>query len=187
MKRPMDVRNTALEGMLLLSHPAHTDARGSFEVVWNREELRAAGIEADFVQDNLIKTRRGTLRGMHFQTRHPQGKLLTVLEGEVYDAAVDLRPGSQTFGRAEGMILRAEDRCSLWLPPGFAHGFLALSERVIYLYKVTAPWDPEQAHVLAWDDPRAGIPWPLGPGETPVLSGRDQAGLAWAEVKSMVG
>ena len=182
----MDVRTTALEGMLLLSHPAQSDARGSFEVVWNRVELSAAGIEADFVQDNLIKTRRGTLRGMHFQTRHPQGKLLTVLEGEVYDAAVDLRPGSPTFGRAEGMVLRADDRRSLWLPPGFAHGFLALSERVIYLYKVTAPWDPERAHVLAWDEPQVDIPWPLGAGEAPVLSERDQAGCSWTEVKAMV-
>jgi len=182
----MEVRATALEGMLLLSHYAHTDARGSFEVVWNREELSAAGIEADFVQDNLIKTHRGTLRGMHFQSRQPQGKLLTVLAGEVYDAAVDLRPGSPTFGRAEGFVLRAGDRVSLWLPPGFAHGFLALSEKVTYLYKVTAPWDPEAAHVLAWDDPATAIPWPLAAGQTPVLSERDTAGLSWAAVRDLL-
>ena len=154
-----------LDGMLLLQNAVHTDARGTFSVVWNRENLNRAGIVADFVQDNLIKTRRGALRGMHFQTHHPQGKLLTVLEGEVYDAAVDLRPDSPTFGRAAGVILCAADHQSLWLPPGFAHGFLALSEHVIYLYKVTAPWEPDEAHVLAWDDHEVAIPWPLPEGQ----------------------
>jgi len=183
----MEKHPTNLDGMVLLSRRAHTDARGSFDVVWNRDDLLATGIEADFVQDNLIKTRRGTLRGMHFQSRHPQGKLLTVLEGEVYDAAVDLRPESPTFGRAEGFVLRAEENTSLWLPPGFAHGFLALSEHDIYLYKVTAPWDPEASHVLAWDDPAVGIPWPLIGGSAPVLSERDRAGLNWADVRKLVG
>ena len=173
--------------MSVLTRPVHTDTRGTYEVVWNRGELAAAGIDADFMQDNLIKTHRGTLRGLHFQSRQPQGKLLTVLEGEVYDAAVDLRPGSPTFGRAEGFVLRAEENTSLWLPPGFAHGFLALSEHVIYLYKVTASWDPEEAHVLAWDDPAVGIPWPLIGGSAPVLSERDQAGLNWADVRKLVG
>lgn len=182
----MDVRTTSLDGMLLLSRAVHADARGTFDVVWSHDELAAAGISAAFVQDNLIKTRRGTLRGMHFQSRCPQGKLLTVLEGEVYDAAVDLRPDSPTFGQAEGLVLRAVDNTSLWLPPGFAHGFLALSERVIYLYKVTAPWDPEQAHVLAWNDPDVGIAWPLSAGQSPVLSERDGAGLAWDAVREMM-
>jgi dTDP-4-dehydrorhamnose 3,5-epimerase len=182
----MDVRTTSLGGMLLLSHPVHTDARGSYEVIWNRGELAAAGIDADFLQDNLIKTRCGTLRGLHFQSRHPQGKLLTVLHGEVYEAAVDLRPDSPTFGKAEGFVLKASDCTSLWLPPGFAHGFLALSEQVIYLYKVTAPWDPEAAHVLAWDDPETAIPWPLEAGQTPVLSERDTTGLSWAAVRELV-
>lgn len=183
----MDVRPTSLHGMLLLSHPVHTDTRGSYEVIWNRGELAAAGIEADFLQDNVIKTRRGTLRGLHFQSRKPQGKLLTVLEGEVYEAAVDLRRGSPTFGGAEGMVLRAEDAVGLWLPPGFAHGFLALSEHVTYLYKVTAPWDPEHAHVLAWNDPKIGLPWPLPPGSAPVVSDRDRAGHSWAEVEAILG
>jgi len=181
----MEVHSTSLHGMVLLAHPVHTDARGTYEVLWNREELAGAGITADFVQDNLIKTRRGTLRGLHFQTRHPQGKLLTVLEGEVYDAAVDLRPESPTFGRAEGLVLRASDHKSLWLPPGFAHGFLSLSAHVIYSYKVTAPWDPPHAQVLAWDDPAVGIPWPLEAGQVPVLSDRDQAGQSWAQVRQL--
>jgi len=183
----MDVRTTSLDGMFLLSRPVHADARGSYEVIWNRGELAAAGIAADFLQDNLIKTRRGTLRGLHFQSRQPQGKLLTVLQGEVYEAAVDLRPDSPTFGRAEGFVLRADESTSLWLPPGFAHGFLAVSEDVIYLYKVTSPWDPEHARVMAWNDPHAAIAWPLEPGGTPVLSERDQAGLAWAEVRQLLG
>lgn len=181
----MEIRTTSLDGMVLLSRAVHADARGTFDVVWSREEFAAAGIDFEFAQDNLIRTRRGTLRGMHFQTRHPQGKLLTVLEGEVYDAAVDLRPGSSTFGRAEGVVLRAGDANSLWLPPGFAHGFLALSENVLYLYKVTAPWDPEQAHVLAWDDPDAAIDWPLASGQIPVLSERDMAGLPWSRVRAL--
>lgn len=183
----MDVRTTSLGGMLLLSRPVHTDARGSYEVVCNRGELSAAGIDADFLQDNLIKTRRGTLRGMHFQSRQPQGKLLTVLHGEVYEAAVDLRPDSPTFGKSAGIVLRAEDATSLWLPPGFAHGFLALSEQVVYLYKVTAPWDPEQAHVLAWNDPHAAVAWPLEQGKAPILSERDQAGLTWDQARQLVG
>ena len=183
----MEVRPTQLDGVLLLQRAVHADARGTFGVVWNREELAAAGVAAEFVQDNVIKTHRGTLRGMHFQTRRPQGKLLTVLEGEVYDAYVDLRPGSPTFGRSGGCILRAGVHTSLWLPPGLAHGFLALSEQVVYLYKVTAPWDPEAAPVLAWDDPAVGIDWPLSPGEHPVVSERDRAGLSLAEVRSLVG
>lgn len=175
-----------LDGMLLLQQALHADTRGTFSVVWNRKDLARAGITDDFVQDNLIKTRRGVLRGMHFQSRHSQGKLLTVLEGEVYDAAVDLRPDSPTFGRAAGVILRGDDHQSLWLPPGFAHGFLALSEHVIYLYKVTAPWDPEEAHVLAWDDPDAAIPWPLSEGQRPVLSDRDKVGRSLKEMRADV-
>ena len=182
----MPARPTSLDGVLLLTRAVHADTRGTFDVVWNRDELAAAGIAADFVQDNLIKTRRGTLRGMHFQTRHPQGKLLTVLDGEVYDAAVDLRPASPTFGKSEGFVLGSGNPASLWLPPGFAHGFLALSENVTYLYKVTAPWDPEQAHVLAWDDPDARIAWPLEPGQEPVLSERDGAGLPWSEIRGLL-
>jgi len=182
----MEARDTELDGAVLLRRDAHRDARGTFDVLWNREELPAAMRGVEFVQDNLIKTRRGTLRGMHFQTRHPQGKLLTVLEGEVYDAAVDLRPSSPTYGKAEGFVLKGSDLTSLWLPPGFAHGFLALSEQVIYLYKVTAPWDPEAAHVLAWDDPETAITWPLEAGQTPVLSERDTTGLSWAAVRELV-
>ena len=181
----MEVLTTSLHGMLLLQRVAQADVRGTFSVVWNRNDLAQSGIAADFIQDNLIKTHRGTLRGLHFQSRHPQGKLLTVLEGEVYDAAVDLRPESPTFGRAEGLILRAGDHTSLWLPPGFAHGFLSLSDHVVYSYKVTAPWDPPHARVLAWDDPAVGIPWPLEAGQVPVLSDRDQAGLSWAQVRQL--
>ena len=176
-----------LEGMLLLSRSVHTDPRGTYDVFWNREEMTALGLTENFVQDNIIKTRRGTLRGMHFQSRQPQGKLCAVLEGEVYDAAVDLRPDSPTFGRWQGFVLKSEENQSLWLPPGFAHGFLALSERVSYLYKVTAPWDPEAAHALAWNDPDIGLAWPLEPGETPVLSDKDRAGLDWPAVRKLVG
>jgi dTDP-4-dehydrorhamnose 3,5-epimerase len=182
----MKTRELALGGMLLLQRSAHADPRGTFEVLWNRDELLAAGIEADFVQDNLIRTRRGTLRGMHFQSRNPQGKLCTVLEGEVFDAAVDLRPDSPTFGRWDGLVLKAGQNRSLWLPPGFAHGFLALSEQVVYLYKVTAPWDHAAAHALAWNDARVQIAWPLAEGQAPMLSDKDRSGLGWPAVRGLV-
>jgi dTDP-4-dehydrorhamnose 3,5-epimerase len=179
----MEVAGTTLDGMKTLRSAVQADGRGTFEVIWGAGE--PAGVQ--FVQDNLIRTRRGVLRGMHFQSRRPQGKLLTVLEGEVYDAAVDLRPDSPTFGRWAGVVLKADDHQSLWLPPGLAHGFLALSERVVYLYKVTAPWDPDAAHALAWDDAAVGIAWPLAPGEEPVLSEKDRAGLSWDAVRGKVG
>ena len=183
----VEVVKTEFDGLLLLRRAVHTDERGTFDVVCNSAELCAAGIKEDFVQDYLITTRRGVLRGMHYQSRRPQGKLATVIEGEVYDAAVDLRPGSPTFGKSWGMVLRAGGRESLWLPPGFAHGFLALSDRVVYLYKLTAPWDPEEAHVLAWDDPDAAIAWPLAAGQVPVLSARDMAGRLRRNIRAASG
>ena len=183
----MQTKQLKLEGWRWLGHAVSSDDRGTFAVVWNREELAAAGVVADFVQDNVIVTRQGALRGLHFQRRQPQGKLLTVLEGEVFEAVVDLRAGSPTFGWGTGWRVSAEDRRCLWLPPGFAHGFLALSEQVIFLYKVTAPWDPAEAHVLAWDDPAVGLPWPLKTGTEPVLSSRDRTGLALAQVRELLG
>jgi dTDP-4-dehydrorhamnose 3,5-epimerase len=122
---------------------------------------------------------------MHFQSRQPQGKLLTVLDGEVYEAVVDLRTESPTFGQSEGFVLRSGEQLSLWIPPGLAHGFLTLSQRVIYHYKVTAPWDLDAAHVLAWNDPDVAVPWPEV--KSPQLSERDRAGLCWSEVRKLVG
>ncbi|MFZ4483727.1 MAG: dTDP-4-dehydrorhamnose 3,5-epimerase [Chthoniobacterales bacterium] len=180
----MTATGEALQGMLVCARVPHVDSRGSFDVLSNRDELAAAGVDLGLGQDNLIKTRRGVLRGMHYQSRRPQGKLATVLAGEVYDAAVDLRPDSPTYGRAMGRILRAADHVSLWLPPGLAHGFLALSEEVVYFYQVSAEWDPEEAHVLAWDDPEVGIDWPLASGEQPILSDRDRAGRSFASIRA---
>lgn len=180
----VEVTRTEIDGLLLLRRAVHGDERGTFDVLSNAADLRAAGVGEDFAQDNLITTRRGVLRGMHYQSCRPQGKLATVIEGEVYDAAVDLRPGSPTFGKSWGTVLRAGDHRSLWLPPGFAHGFLALSERVVYLYKVTAPWDPEAAHVLAWNDPDAAIAWPLAAGQLPVLSSKDMEGRSLGEIRA---
>jgi dTDP-4-dehydrorhamnose 3,5-epimerase len=174
----------ALAGMLVCAREPHADSRGSFDVLSNLEELAALGVRSDFWQENLIETRRGVLRGLHYQSRRPQGKLLTVLSGEIYDAAVDLRPDSPTYGRSTGRILRAADHLSLWLPPGLAHGFLALSEEVIFFYKVSAAWDPGEAHVLAWDDPEAAIAWPLAAGEVPILSDRDRAGRSLAAIRA---
>lgn len=179
-----EVLPSKLAGVRLIRRGVHRDVRGTFEVLWNDADFPSK--VGGFVQDNLIVTHRGTLRGMHFQSLQPQGKLLTVLEGEVYDAAVDLRPGSPTFGQCEGFVLRSDEHLSLWLPPGMAHGFLAVSERVVYHYKVTAPWDPDAAHVLAWNDRQVAIDWPLAAGEMTELSARDAAGLSWAEVRRIV-
>ena len=171
-----------LEGALLLQREAHADDRGMFDVVWSREEMSAAGVGAEFVQDNLIKTRRGTLRGMHFQSRKPQGKLCTVLEGEVYEAAVDLRPDSPTFGRWEGLVLRAEENRSLWLPPGFAHGFLVLSDTAEFVYKCTDYYAHGDEYGIRWNDPEIAIDWPTE-GLPPLLSEKDEAAPCLEDAK----
>ena len=172
---------TTLDGVYLLKPRVFGDARGFFLESWNARTFREAGFELDFVQDNHSRSARGTLRGMHFQTEQTQGKLVRVTSGEVFDVAVDLRRSSATCGQWYGTLLSAENHHQLWVPPGFAHGFLVISEYADFQYKCTDYYHPASEACLAWDDPAVGIDWPLPAGATPQLSAKDAAGLAWGE------
>jgi dTDP-4-dehydrorhamnose 3,5-epimerase len=178
----MQVTPTALPDVLLVTPRIYGDERGFFFESWNRRAFAAAGIDLEFVQDNHSRSSRGVLRGLHYQIEHAQGKLVRVTEGEVFDVAVDLRRSQPTFGRSVGCVLSAANRRMLWIPPGFAHGFVVLSEFAEFLYKATDYWHPEHERTLLWSDPALGIDWPLsGP---PTLAVKDAAGrlLVDAEV-----
>ncbi|MFN3544736.1 MAG: dTDP-4-dehydrorhamnose 3,5-epimerase [Thiobacillus sp.] len=155
------------------------DARGFFFESYNRRVFAELGIQGEFVQDNHSRSKRGVLRGLHYQIRQPQGRLIRVVVGEVFDVAVDLRRPSSNFGRAFTNRLSAETHEMLWIPPGFAHGFLVLSDYAEFLYKTTDYYAPDAERCLAWDDPELNIPWPLD--GAPLLSAKDQAGLPLAQ------
>lgn len=165
---------TAVPDVLVVEPKVFGDARGFFLESWNAQAFATAGIPAVFVQDNHSRSPRGVLRGLHYQIRQPQGKLVRVVAGEVFDVAVDLRRASPTFGRWVGERLSAENKRMLWIPPGFGHGFLVLSEAADFLYKTTDYYAPEHERVIAWNDPDLAIKWPIA--GTPTLSGRDAAG-----------
>jgi dTDP-4-dehydrorhamnose 3,5-epimerase len=171
---PVIVTPTALPEVRLLEPRTYADDRGYFFESWNARVFAAAGIDAAFVQDNHSRSRQGVLRGLHYQVEHAQGKLVRVVAGEVYDVAVDLRRSSPRFGRSVGVVLSAENRKMLWVPPGFAHGFLTLSESADFLYKTTDYWHAQHERTLLWSDPALGIDWPLS--AAPVLAPRDAAG-----------
>ena len=171
----MNVIQTAIPGVLVIEPVVRADARGFFVEVWHEQRYRSAGIELPFVQDNHSRSCRGTLRGLHYQIQHPQGKLVRVAAGEVFDVAVDLRRSSPTFGHWVSAILTSEDQRQLWIPPGFAHGFYVMSESADLLYKCTDLYAPEYDRTLKWDDPEVGVEWPLS-GTAPLLSPKDQAG-----------
>lgn len=171
-----------IAGPLVIEPKVHGDARGFFLESWNQAAFREAGIDAGFVQDNHSKSDRGVLRGLHFQNPQPQGKLVRVVTGAVWDVVVDLRRSSPTFRQWFGVELSEENHLMLWVPEGFAHGFAVLRDGTHFLYKCTAPWAPEHEQVLAWDDPVLAIDWKLDPAEI-VLSDRDRAGAALANVK----
>ena len=178
----MRVEPTALPDVLLIEPRVFEDARGSFFESWNRRAFAEAGIDAEFVQDNHSRSRRGVLRGLHYQIEHAQGKLVRVVAGAVLDVAVDLRRSSPTFGRNVTLELSAENRRMLFIPPGFAHGFLVVSEAAEFLYKTTDYWYPEHERTLLWNDPALRIEWPAD--VAPVLAPKDAAGvpLALADV-----
>jgi len=159
------------------------DCRGFFMETWNCRAFAEAGIDVHFVQDNHSCSVQGTLRGLHYQFRRAQGKLVRVTAGEIYDVAVDLRRDSPTFGRWLGRYISARDRLMLWVPPGFAHGFYVMSEVAECLYKCTDYYAPELERVLAWDDRDIGINWPLVGGRPPLLSERDARGARLADVE----
>ena len=180
----MKVAATDLPEVLVLEPRVWKDARGAFSEVWKDETYRALGILGPFVQDNLSHSVKGTLRGLHFQEPSAQGKLVQVLAGSVWDVAVDVRRGSPTFGRSIGIELDGESARQLWIPPGYAHGFLVLSERASFLYKCTAAYSPAHERSIRWDDPGLAIRWPLSAGQRPLLSPKDAAAplLSEAEV-----
>lgn len=164
---------TSLPGVIRIEPAVHSDGRGFFMETWQATRFRDAGIEADFVQDNFSHSSKGTLRGLHYQIQRPQGKLVRVVSGEVFDVAVDLNKSSASFGRWAGVILSAENKHQLWVPPGFAHGFLVLSEAAEFEYKCSDFYAPEFERSIRWDDPEIGIEWPLPAGQRPVLSSKD--------------
>jgi dTDP-4-dehydrorhamnose 3,5-epimerase len=171
----------ALPGPLLVESRVFSDGRGSFLETWNRRTLAAAGLEASFVQDNMSLSKRHALRGLHYQARQPQGKLVRVVSGAVFDVVVDLRRSSPAFGRVLTLELAADRHHALWVPPGFAHGFLSLADDTRVQYKVTDYWAPEWERTLAWDDPALAISWPLPAGARPILSDKDRAGTRLAD------
>ena len=175
---PMIVTPTAIPDVKLVEPKVFGDARGFFFESWNRRALAAAGIDVDFVQDNHSRSRRGVLRGLHYQIEQPQGKLVRVVAGEVFDVAVDLRRSSPTFGRWVGVTLSADNRRMFWVPPGFAHGFVVLSDSADFLYKTTEYWFPEHERTLLWNDPELGIDWPFD--GAPTLAPKDAAGTPLA-------
>jgi dTDP-4-dehydrorhamnose 3,5-epimerase len=177
------VVRTALSGVVVLEPRVFGDARGFFFESWNRRAFaEAIGGDVDFVQDNHSASERNVLRGLHYQVRQAQGKLVRSLAGEVYDVVVDLRRSSPTFGKWIGERLSAENHRMLWVPPGFAHGFLVLSERAEFLYKTTDYYAPEHERSLLWNDPALGIEWPLA--GAPLLKPRDAAGTPLAEAET---
>lgn len=180
----MKVVGTPIDGLLIIEPQVFGDERGFFIETWQAERYREAGVEGTFVQDNHSRSRRGILRGLHYQIQNPQGKLVRVTAGEVFDVAVDLRRSSKTFGQWHGVILSAENHRQFWVPPGFAHGFYVMSESADFNYKCTDYYSPDFERSLLWDDAEVGIEWPLVDGERPQLSPKDAAAssLANAEV-----
>ncbi|OIQ83490.1 dTDP-4-dehydrorhamnose 3,5-epimerase [mine drainage metagenome] len=172
---PYTATPTALREVVLLEPKVFGDARGFFFESYSRRDFAAAtGVDVEFVQDNHSASARGVLRGIHYQVQHAQGKLVRVVAGSVWDVAVDLRRASPDFGRWVGVELSAENRRQLWVPPGFGHAFITLSERAEFLYKTTDYWYPEHERSVRWDDPELAIAWPQL-GEAPRLAAKDAA------------
>jgi dTDP-4-dehydrorhamnose 3,5-epimerase len=167
----MDVFDADLPGVRVIEPDVYTDDRGAFLETWNARDYGKQGLDVAFVQDNLSRSRQHVLRGLHFQNPRPQGKLISVLKGAVYDVVVDIRAGSDTFGEWQGTVLSAENARQLYVPEGYAHGFVVTSEEALFHYKCTDFYHPETEGVVRWDDPDLGIDWPV---EAPVLSERDR-------------
>lgn len=177
----MKVIETALPGALILEPQVFGDARGFFYESYNQARFREAGIDPRFVQFNVSRSARGVLRGLHYQWPHPQGKLVSVLEGEVYDVAVDIRRGSPTFGQSASVMLTAGNHRHFWVPEGFAHGFCVVSEFATFTYQCTALYDPKADAGIRWNDAALGIDWPVS---DPLLSDKDRQTPLLADVPS---
>jgi dTDP-4-dehydrorhamnose 3,5-epimerase len=179
----MKVTPTAIADVLLIEPKVFGDSRGFFYESFNQRAFNlATGLDLSFVQDNHSKSAKGVLRGLHYQVQQPQGKLVRVTQGEVFDVAVDIRPGSPTFGQWVGEILSGDNQRQLWVPPGLAHGFMVMSDTAEFLYKTTNYYAPEHERCIAWNDPTLAIAWPaLAGGATPQLSAKDAAGAAFLD------
>lgn len=177
----MEIIPSRIPDVLELRPKVFGDERGFFMETWNANSFKEAGLDFDFVQDNHSQSRQGTLRGLHYQIEQPQGKLVRVSQGTVYDVAVDLRKSSPTFGQWAGCTLTAESKNMFWVPPGFAHGFYVISETAEFQYKCTDFYAPAHDRTLAWDDPEIGIDWPLVGGAPPILSAKDQTGASFSD------
>jgi len=176
----MKITKTPIADLLIFEPAVHGDHRGYFMETWRQSHFDELGITLKFVQDNQSKSTRGTLRGLHYQLQHPQGKLARVLAGEVFDVAVDMRRSSDSFGKWFGLVLSGANKKQLWIPPGFAHGFYVLSETAELSYKSTDYYHPEDDNSLRWDDATVGIEWPMLESP-PLLSEKDRAGKSLSE------
>jgi len=174
---------TTITNVLRIQPKLYEDTRGFFMETYQKEEFSTNGIQYEFRQDNHSSSKRLTLRGLHYQISHTQGKLIRVVIGEIFDVAVDLRRSSPHFGKWVGVILSEKNKESFWIPPGFAHGFLALSDRADVTYKATDYYDPDGERCIRWDDPTLGIEWPIPEGESPIVSAKDSTGLSFRDAE----
>jgi dTDP-4-dehydrorhamnose 3,5-epimerase len=180
----MQFEPTRLPEVVLIKPRVFGDERGFFFETWNERVFRDAGIGASFVQDNHSRSGKHTLRGLHFQIKQPQGKLVRVTRGEAFDVAVDIRRGSPRFGQWFGAVLSDSNHHLLWIPPGFAHGYLALSDEIDFVYKCTDYYAPQHERAIRWNDPTLGVQWPLPADAVPVLSSKDSTAPAFPEVET---
>lgn len=183
----MKIVDTEISGVKIIEPQVFGDERGFFMETWQRHAMADAGIDVDFVQDNHSRSAQGILRGLHVQKVQPQGKLVRVVRGEVFDVAVDLRLDSETYGKWVGVWLSEENKRMFWVPEGFAHGFYVTSTDAEFLYKCTDYYAPEHELSIAWDDPSIGVEWPLVDGKSPILSGKDAKGLPFSTVGGFNG
>jgi dTDP-4-dehydrorhamnose 3,5-epimerase len=179
----MRIHPTELQGVVVIEPRVFSDARGYFLETYNAKTFAEAGITEPFVQDNHSHSKRGVLRGLHYQLKHAQGKLIRVLRGEIFDVVVDIRPASSTYGKWSGFTLLATEQKMIWIPKGFAHGFYTLSETADIAYKVTTFYAPQHERTLSWNDPDVAIRWPLQ-GE-PILSEKDKGGHSFRELNKL--
>lgn len=180
----MEFVRTAIPDVVLIKPKVFDDARGFFMETWEARKFSDAGYPLNFVQDNHSRSGKDTLRGLHYQIRQPQGKLVRVVVGEVFDVAVDLRRSSPSFGKWVGVMLSAENKQQLWVPPGFAHGFFVTSEIAEFTYKCTDFYAPQYERTLLWNDPDVGVQWPLSTSAVPRLSDKDKLGCLLRDVEA---
>lgn len=178
----MDVQQSALDGVLIFTPKKFADSRGAFWETYNQHLMHQAGVPTEWKQDNTSVSFKNVIRGIHYQITHPQGKLIRVTYGAVFDVAVDLRRSSSTFGRHISMELSEENGIMLWIPPGFGHGFAALTDRAGFAYKVTEDYSPSGERTILWNDPKLAIPWPVSESDA-ILSAKDQQGTRFDEAE----